>query len=74
MLKPGLYEQVINKEIDAELSTLEDKFSRTASIDKAEGSKILAKYIAEIIEKGFDNVRDNGGRFYFCSKRLLYPA
>jgi superfamily II DNA or RNA helicase len=61
MLKPGLYEQVINKEIDAELITLEDKFSQTASIDKVEGSKILAKYIAEIIEKGLDNVRDNGG-------------
>lgn len=61
MLKSGLYEQVINKKIDAELSTLEDKFSQTALIDKAEGSKILAKYIAEIIEKGLDNVRDNGG-------------
>ena len=61
MLKPGLYEQVINKEIDAELCTLEDKLSQTASIDKAEGSKILAKYIAEIIEKGLDNVSDNGG-------------
>lgn len=61
MLKSGLYEQVINKEIDAELSVLKDKFSQTASIDKAEGSKILAKYIAEIIEKGLDNVRDNGG-------------
>ena len=61
MLKSGLYEQVINKEIDAELDILEDKFSQTALIDKAEGSKILTKYIAEIIEKGFDNVRDNGG-------------
>lgn len=61
MLKSGLYEQVINKKIDEELRNLEDKFSQTASIDKAEGSKILTNYIAEIIQKGFDNVSDNGG-------------
>lgn len=61
MLKSGLYEQVINKKIDEELRSLEDKFSQTASIDKAEGSKILTNYISEIIQKGFDNVSDNGG-------------
>lgn len=61
MLKSGLYEQVINKKIDEELRSLEDKFSQTASIDKAESSKILTNYIAEIIQKGFDNVSDNGG-------------
>ena len=61
MLKSGLYEQVINKKIDAELNNLDDKFSQTSHIDKAESSKILTSYIADILKKGFDNVSDNGG-------------
>ena len=60
MLKDGLYEQVINKTLDAELSTT-DKLSKTAPIDSAEASKVLAKYIAEVVEKGLDNLADNGG-------------
>ncbi|SMB85052.1 Helicase conserved C-terminal domain-containing protein [Desulfonispora thiosulfatigenes DSM 11270] len=61
MLKPGLYELVINKELGQELDKNKDKLIQTAPIDNAESSKILAKYISEIIEKGLDNVKDNGG-------------
>ena len=60
MLKDGIYEQIINKTLDAELSTT-DKLSKTAPIDSAEASKVLAKYIAEVVEKGLDNLADNGG-------------
>ncbi len=60
MLKNGLYEQIINKSLDAELATT-DKLSKTAPIDSAEASKVLAKYIAEVVEKGLDNLVDNGG-------------
>ena len=60
MLRNGLYEQVINKRLDEELSVT-DKLFQTAPIDSAEASKVLAKYAAEIIEKGLDNVKDNGG-------------
>jgi len=60
MLQNGLYEQVINKSLDSELSAT-DKLCQTAPIDSGESSKVLAKYITEIIEKGLDNVRDNGG-------------
>ena len=60
MLKDGLYEQIINKLLDAELGST-DKLSTTAPIDSAEASKALAKYIAEVVEKGLDNVVDNGG-------------
>ena len=56
----GLYEQIINKGLDAELSVT-DKLSQTAPIDPAEASGVLAKYVAEIVEKGLDNVKDNGG-------------
>ena len=60
MLKDGLYEQIINKSLDAELSTT-DKLSQTTPIDSAEASKVLAKYVAEVVEKGLDNLVDNGG-------------
>ncbi len=60
MLPDGLYEQVINKELAAALSET-DKLSQTAPIDSAEAPKILAKYVAEVVEKGLANVKDNGG-------------
>ena len=60
MLHDGLYEQIINKGLETELSVT-DKLSTTAPIDSAEASKVLAKYIAEVVEKGLDNVAGNGG-------------
>ena len=60
MLHDGLYEQIINKGLEIELGST-DKLSTTAPIDSAEASKVLAKYIAEVVEKGLDNVVDNGG-------------
>ncbi len=60
MLHDGLYERVISKGLDAELEH-SDKLSKTAPIDSAEASKILSKYVAEIVEKGLDNIADNGG-------------
>ena len=60
MLHDGLYEQVINKGLDTELANA-DKLSQTAPIDTAEASKVLAKYVAEVVERGLDNLRDNGG-------------
>ena len=60
MLHDGLYEQIINRGLDAELGVT-DKLTSTAPIDSAEASKVLAKYIAEVVEKGLDNVVDNGG-------------
>lgn len=61
MLHQGLYEQIINKGLDKELAENTDKLYQTAPIDVGESSKVLAKYISDIIEKGLDNVRDNGG-------------
>ena len=61
MLKKGLYEQVISKQLGQELDQADDLLKTVAPIDKAEASRILAKYLAEIIEKGMDNVKDKGG-------------
>ena len=60
MLQDGLYEQVINKALETELAST-DRLSQTAPIDMAEASKVLAKYVAEVVERGLDNVLDNGG-------------
>ena len=72
MLKDGLYEQIISKSLDAELSTT-DKLSKTAPIDSAEASKVLAKYIAEVVEKGLENhnttVKDLVARVYNLERK-----
>ena len=60
MLHDGLYGQIISKGLDHELAGT-DKLSQTAPIDTAEASKVLAKYVAEVVERGLDNLRDNGG-------------
>lgn len=60
MLKDGIYEQVINQELSSYLENTE-KVKQVSAIDKAEASKILSKYITEVIEKGLDNIIDNGG-------------
>ncbi len=60
-MKKGLYEQVINKQLGRELDQADDLLKSIAPIDRAEASKVLSKYIAEIIEKGLDNVKDQGG-------------
>jgi len=44
-----------------ELDQADDLLKSIAPIDRAEASKVLSKYIAEIIEKGLDNVKDQGG-------------
>ena len=61
VLKPGLYEQVINKQLGRELDQVTDQLKSVAPIDSTEASKVLAKYLAEILEKGMDNVKDKGG-------------
>ena len=60
MLCEGLYEQIINKKLDSELAST-DKISQTNPIDSAEASKILAKYVSEIVEQQLDNLNDHNG-------------
>ena len=61
MLKPGLYEQFINDQLTSELSSIPEARKTIAPIDKAEASKVLAQYLADVVQKGLDNVADNGG-------------
>ena len=61
MLHPGLYEQVINNALNRELAEIPEARKSTAPIDTAEASKVLAQYLTEVVQKGLDNVQDNGG-------------
>ncbi|RHO56106.1 DUF3427 domain-containing protein [Ruminococcaceae bacterium AM07-15] len=61
MLSPGLYEQIINTALKHELSEVPDARKSVTPIDKAEASKVLAQYLADVVQKGLDNVVDNGG-------------
>lgn len=61
MLHPGLYEQVINNQLSSELAEISEARKAVAPIDKAEASKVLAQYLADVVQKGLDNVLDNGG-------------
>ena len=61
MLHPGLYEQVINNALTSELAKIPEARKSVAPIDKAEASKVLAQYLADVVQKGLDNVLDNGG-------------
>ena len=61
MLRHGLYEQVINNRLTNELVEIEEARKAIAPIDKAEAAKVLSQYLAEVIQKGLDNIIDNGG-------------
>lgn len=61
MLHHGLYEQVINNALNSELAEIPEARKAIAPIDKAEASKVLAQYLADVVQKGLDNVLDNGG-------------
>lgn len=60
LLKQGLYEQVINKEIQDQLKALEsEKFIIDKSkIDNEEAKAILSQYIAKVIRKALNYIRD----------------
>lgn len=61
MLHSGLYEQVINNALTSELAEIPQARKSVAHIDKAEASKVLAQYLADVVQKGLDNALDNGG-------------
>lgn len=61
MLHHGLYEQVITHALNRELAEIPQARKAVAPIDRAEASKVLAQYLTEVVQKGLENVSDNGG-------------
>lgn len=54
MLKPGLYEQVINKELSDKIDESRQLIDKR-NIDKAEAPQVLSGYLSDIIEKGLEH-------------------
>ena len=50
MLHHGLYEQVINNALTSELAEIPEARKAVAPIDKAEASKVLAQYLADVVQ------------------------
>ena len=71
MLKDGLYEQVINESLQKDIDESVDKFSEIKEIDKAESSKILSQYVADIIEKGLNYISDDNSIFLVIFNIML---
>ena len=61
MLHPGLYEQIVNNAMTCELAEIPEARKAPAPIDQAEASKILTQYLSDVVQKGLENVLDNGG-------------
>lgn len=62
MLKPGIYEQIINQEISTELEKRKtDIVVSKTSVDEGEAAGILSKYVKEVIEKNLTAVKEKGG-------------
>ena len=61
MLKKGLYEQVINQELNKEICSGTDTIPFVEPIDQEEAPKIIAKYLAEIIENELFQIKGESG-------------
>ncbi|MBR3241667.1 MAG: hypothetical protein IKF90_03070 [Parasporobacterium sp.] len=57
MIKEGLYEQIINKEIKKDLDEQADSLKVfTENLDKEESPKVLGSYTAHIVEKVLSSI------------------
>ena len=56
----GIYEQVLNQLIAEKLNLNSEYEAMLEGIDEEEASKILARYISDVVEKGLANIKDNG--------------
>ena len=59
MLKPGIYEQLINEQLRDELNKLVNKKAEMEKIDVAESTLILSKYLGEVVQKALASVRED---------------
>ena len=63
MLHPGLYEQVINNALTGELAEIPEARKSVAPIDKAEASKVLAQYLADVFKRAWITCWTTAGIF-----------
>lgn len=77
-LSSGIYEQIVNKELKAELDKIKDDFKYLNNIDKAEISSRLSEYISKITKKlletikGKDEKEKQGKQVEFANKIIKF--
>lgn len=58
MLRPGIYEQLIDRRLAQELDQLPENRKATAAIDQAEASSVLSQYVADVVRKALERMHD----------------
>ena len=60
-MKPGIYEQIINKEMNDELEQIPADCKHRERVDSAEASKVLSAYVAELLQRKMDSIYETSG-------------
>ncbi len=60
-MKPGLYEEIINKQINSELEQIPDSCKYKEKVDSAEASRVLATYVSELVQRKMDSISEESG-------------
>ena len=55
-LSPGLYEQVINQNLQKSLKSTPDSAKLTSKIDPAESTAVLTQYVSQVLQKALDRL------------------
>lgn len=74
----GIYEQVLNQIISRKLRMNSEDEIMLEGIDEEEASRILTKYVSEVIENGLTKIKDNGSgiqkQIQLCNKLIKHIA
>ena len=60
-MKPGLYEQIINKGMNSELERIPENCKYQEKVDSAEASRVLSTYVAELLQRKMDSIYEKSG-------------
>ena len=58
MLRPGIYELPITRQLANQLDNLPDNRKATAAIDQAEVSSVLSAYVAQVVRRALERMQD----------------
>ena len=54
MLRPGIYELPITRNLADQLDTIPEARKATAAIDQAEASSVLSAYVAQVVRRALE--------------------
>lgn len=64
-MKPGLYEQIINKQMNEELASVPEECRYQEKVDSAEASRVLATYAAELMKRKMDAIYEASSDYFY---------